>query len=190
MNLFQPVPDFDRPIEALFICHSNILKRMDQIDALASQLQEDGAPVFEGQIPIWEEIVSFFRHSIANHTRDEDEGLFPLLAGRGGEVVERMEFDHRWIAQSEETMINRFEALRSGDHPLSSTAVRELAMMAREVTRHYREHIRLENEEVFPLADQVLSEGEKNALGALMRQHRGIVVTVPDGPTVGAPKSV
>ncbi|HVK40355.1 MAG TPA: hemerythrin domain-containing protein [Candidatus Kapabacteria bacterium] len=180
MDLFQPVPDFDRPIEALYICHTNILKRMDQIDALAAQLLEDGAPVFGPQVQIWEELVSFFRHSIANHTRDEDEGLFPLLAGRGGAVVERMEFDHRWIEQSEETMINRFEALRSGEHPVSNTAVRELAMMAREVTRHYRDHIKHENEEVFPLAEQVLNDGEKGTLGGIMRKHRNIeVVSMP-----------
>ena len=183
MELYQPVPDFDRPIEALYICHTNILKRMDKIDELAAQLLEEGTPVFAAQIPIWQEIVSFFRHSIANHTRDEDEGLFPLLGDRGGEVVERMSFDHRWIEQSEETMINRFEALISGDHPISNAAVRELAMMAREVTRHYRDHIRHENEEVFPLADEVLSDGEKSQLGTVMRRHRGIEVTMP--PSVG-----
>jgi hemerythrin-like domain-containing protein len=179
MDLFQPVPDFDRPIEALYICHTNILKRMDQIDALAAELLEDGAPVFNAQVAIWQELVSFFRHSIANHTRDEDDGLFPLLDGRGGAVVERMEFDHRWIEQSEETMINRIEALISGEHPMSNTAVRELAMMAREVTRHYRDHIRHENEEVFPLAEQVLNDGEKRELTDLMRLHRGITYTLP-----------
>jgi hemerythrin-like domain-containing protein len=179
MNLFKPVPDFDRPIEALYICHSNILARMDQIDALAAQLLDEGTPVFTGQIPIWEEIVSFFRHTIANHTADEDEGLFPLMGERGGSIVERMEFDHRWIAQSEEMMINRFEALKSGEHPIGNTAVRELAMMAREVTRHYRDHIKHENEEVFPLADQLLDDAEKAMLGEIMRKHRKIEVTMP-----------
>jgi hemerythrin-like domain-containing protein len=179
MELFQPLPDFDRPIEALFICHSNILRRMDQLEGLAAQLLDEGTPVFAAQIPVWEEIVSFFRHSIANHTRDEDEGLFPLLGDRAGEIVERMTFDHRWIEQSEETMISRFEALRSGAHPVSNTAVRELAMMAREVTRHYRSHIKHENEEIFPVADQLLTADEKARLGDVMRRHRKIESMMP-----------
>ena len=181
MEFTRKVPDFDRPIEALRICHENILARMDQIDVLAAQLLEEGAPCFSAQVPAWEEIVSFFRHAIADHTRDEEEGLFPLLDGRGGDVVERMLFDHRWVEQSEEVMIGRFEALRSGHHQLDNTAVRELALMSREVTRHYRSHIRHENEELFPAADQLLTESEKARLGAIMRSNRGIEITMPTG---------
>ena len=172
MNLAHHVPDFDQPIEALVHCHRKILVRMDQLDVLAAQLLDEGAPAFSHQMPVWREIIGFIQGPMAQHTLDEEQGLFPILDGRGGEIVDRMSFEHRWIAQTEEQMIARFDTLASGAQPVTSTAVGELALLARKVTSHHRSHIQHEDEKLFPVAANILGVSELRALGDLMRRHR------------------
>ena len=114
MNLYAPVPNFDEPIDALYICHDNILRRMKSIETMAAALTEQGPTALPGQIESWREIFSFFAHSIANHTRDEEEGLFPMLREKLGTPVDEMLAQHnwseqteRWLALFDETLIER-----------------------------------------------------------------------------------
>ncbi len=181
MQLFAAVPDFNEPIDALYICHENILKRMAAIETMAREILELGDPAFRKQIEIWREIFSFIDHSIANHTRDEEEGLFPLLAERTATTLDGLRAEHEQAEENERWLAARFaELLESPPHTTEAT-LGEFAGRATELAEFYRRHIAVENEMVFPAARTALSGEEKQALGELMRRHRNITVTLPQG---------
>jgi hemerythrin-like domain-containing protein len=181
MQLFASVPDFNRPIEALYICHENILKRMSMIDTMGREILAEGAAAFSRQIESWREIFSFIEHSIGNHTRDEEEGLFPLLAEHRGTPVENLLADHDEAERTEAWLAERFETLAADEETGTAEGLVEFADRALWLADFYRRHIALENEMVFPEAERTLTEEEKRDLGLKMRRHRNITITIPEG---------
>jgi len=179
MNLYAPVPNFDEPIDALYICHDNILRRMDSIRHMADQIATDGDGAFSGQIESWREIFSFIDHSIANHTRDEEEGLFPMLRDRLGAPVREMETQHDWAEETERWLRERFELLIDADD--RAGMLPEFIRRATELARFYEAHIALENETIFPEARTALAGEQLAELGRLMRAHRRITIDLPAG---------
>lgn len=179
MQLFAAVPDFNEPIDALYICHENILKRMSTIETMAQRILEQGDPAFREQIEVWREIFSFIDHSIANHTRDEEEGLFPLLGERIGTPLAGLQAEHEQAEENERWLAGRFAELLAPSTDATGTLLEEFAARAMALAGFYRRHIAVENEMVFPAARTALSDQEKMELGALMRRHRNIAITLP-----------
>ena len=181
--MFNRVPNFDEPIDALEICHENIVKRMETIATMAERIGTGGAGAFREQLDIWMEIFSFIRHSIANHSRDEEENLFPILRRTIGEKIDALEADHEWAEETEGFLQSEFEALRTmdgGDE--MERRLEEFAARAMALSRFYRDHIAKENAEIFPEARKVLSTGEIAELGAAMRRRRRITIETPATP--------
>jgi hemerythrin-like domain-containing protein len=173
LNLLGNVPDFDEPIEAMMICHEQILARMQGIENMCHEIVEEGLPAFSRQLDAWREAIRFIRHNIERHTRDEEEGLFPMIAHELGRPVDLMLFEHRWIKQSEQLLFDLFDSL-TGNAASDGTHVREFAICAKEIAYFYRNHIREEDEVLFPAAKGVLTAEQKKELGDLMRKHRDL----------------
>jgi regulator of cell morphogenesis and NO signaling len=179
--MFAKVPDFNNPIEALYICHENILKRMDTMETLARTLLDKGPEAFPAQVEIWREVFSFIRHSIANHTRDEEEGLFPALAAHNALPIDQMQTDHNQAEVTEKWLMELFEEMAGSDVLPDKDRLKSFAGCAVDLAGFYRNHIAVENETIFPAAERELTEEEKLELGRLMRHHRNITVTLPPG---------
>jgi hemerythrin-like domain-containing protein len=177
MELTGRVPDFDQPIDALYICHDNILRRIDQIDALAEAILCEGRFAFDRQAEVWREIFSFFRHSVGNHTKDEEGGLFPMLERELGEKVALLHADHERATQIEAWLVSTFEKMTAGE--AATETVVEFARRARELAHFYRVHISEENEILFPAARRILSPEQLRDLGAQMRRNRRIEIDLP-----------
>lgn len=177
MELMARVPDFDRPIEALYICHDNILRRIELMDAMAEEILCEGRLAFQYQMERWREIFSFFEHSVGNHTRDEEAGLFPMLEGKLPEEVALLHGDHERAAQLEFWLSQTFNRFSEG--MVEMEALIEFARRARELAHFYRIHIGVENEVLFPAARRLLTEEQMQALGAMMRSHRMIELHPP-----------
>ncbi len=179
MQLFKSIPDFDRPIEALYICHDNILARMRAIGELSSVLIEQGRPAFDEQIGQWAELFSFVKHTVANHTRDEEEGLFPMMAAAMSESIRSLRDDHAEGEETERWLAGQYEDFVNNPGEITNERLLEFAERARAFAGFYQEHIHLENTLLFPTAQEALSEEQLRKLGRLMREHRRITITVP-----------
>lgn len=176
MELYARVPDFDQPIDALYICHDNIIRRMDTMDAMAEVILCEGKLGFDRQIEVWREIFSFFEHSIGNHTRDEEAGLFPMLAEAMGEAVSLLHADHERAGQIERWLMATFEKMTEGE--IDTVTLIEFARRARELAHFYKVHIQEENNVLFPAARRLLNQEQLRDLGQLMRRHRRIEITL------------
>ncbi len=174
MDLMGRIPDFNRPIDALEICHENILKRMETLASLARLVATDGPSALSEHVEVWREVFAFIEHNVGNHTRDEDEGLFPMLAGTMAHDIAALDAEHRAVEEIERTLSNEFHGLlgRGGEAP--ADALRRFAERAQALAAIYRRHIEHENTVVFPAARAALSSEQLAALGAIMRRHRSL----------------
>lgn len=163
---------FDEPIGLLMDCH----RRVESFLAVLRRIAESGPALDEPRARALRESLRYFREAAPRHTADEEESLFPRIRRAGSAAlaeVERLESDHgraaplhaeverlgsRWLADGR---------LGADDHALLGRILLDLEAL-------YREHIRLEEERVFPEAARLLSAGELHAVGDEMRARRGL----------------
>jgi len=149
-------------------CHEHILEALQRLERLAAQLQA-GEPLCDARLARLCEVFVFLDTAIPVHTRDEEETLYPRLAalsrfgGKAGTPLELLERDHsghrRLLAQLKQAVMRK-------EAPLAGR-------VAQQVVAEYREHIAREDDVLFPLARQALSDPAcVAAMTAEMRGHR------------------
>lgn len=169
--------DFTDPIGMLGDCHRRIKRFLNVLVTLATR--EEGGPLTEEHRAALETSLRYFREAAPKHTADEEESLFPRLrridvtktqailaridsleqdhecAGRAHDEVD--ELGQRWLANGR---------LLPEDVSRLSTVLDQLAKL-------YRNHIAIEDTEVFPFAASILAASERESVGVEMAARRG-----------------
>lgn len=149
-----------RFLDVLMDEHRGFSLMLDVLDAVAGRL-ECGADV---PMAMLVDVVDFFEHFTDQHHAREEEMLFPLLAKHGigpdQTVVSVLMSQHDAGRVYGKKMRNEVKRLQQGD-PAAGAA---LAADARGYTELIREHIRIEDEYFYKLADEVLTEAEHAAI--------------------------
>jgi hemerythrin-like domain-containing protein len=149
-----------RFLDVLMDEHRGFSVMLDVLDAIAARL-ERGADV---PMPMLADVLDFFENFTDRHHDKEEEMLFPLLAKHGigsdQTVVSALMFQHEAGRVYGRKMRNGLARLQQGD-PAAAAA---LAADARGYTELIREHIRIEDDYFYKLADQVLTEAEHAAI--------------------------
>lgn len=166
---------FSEPTGLLSDCHRRIemfLGSLQQVSRLIdNQLADDAQAALNSAL-------GYFREAAPKHTADEEQSLFPRLRQlRHPDVeaaigaLEPLEQEHRRadILHAEVDKLGK-RGLAQGSLPTSEAdrfrhAVAELASI-------YKEHIRIEDEVVFPVAGRVLSNSDKAAIASEMASRR------------------
>jgi hemerythrin-like domain-containing protein len=127
-----------------------------------------------------EAALTYFRNAAPRHTQDEEQSLFPLLRAADQpevraalQAVEALERDHaradawhaevdahfrRWLDSGSLTGAERLKLTEA------LAALREL----------YRRHIDVEDHQIFPLAQRLLSREQLVQIGGEMARRRGL----------------
>ncbi|HEX6803604.1 MAG TPA: hemerythrin domain-containing protein [Terriglobales bacterium] len=167
--------NFQEPLGLLSDCHRRIEMFLGILEALGKSL--DRPPSAESRRAL-ETALLYFREAAPKHTADEEESLFPRLRGMQSGNLEKalakmdeLSGDHR-----------RAEALHEELDHLGCTYLSrgklnpdELAKFRDDVaslTAMYQRHIKIEDSELFPVAAEVLPEGEKLAIAKEMANRR------------------
>jgi hemerythrin-like domain-containing protein len=164
----------DEPLEALQACHGRIERHLQALEKLARRVAAgvpDGAAGSDAKA-----VLRYFDTAGAQHHRDEDEDLFPLLRARAAALgrievaaaIDELEREHA-------TLDAQWRRLREA---LSAVAaLREAAGIdAGEAERFawlYRRHMDREALLVLPFARETLQKEERAELGARMAARRG-----------------
>lgn len=180
MQLLGRIPNFDEPIDALEICHENILKRMDTLAALASIAAAGDVRALVDHADVWREVLAFIEHNVANHSHDEDDDLFPMLRGVLPAEIDALHHEHRQAEDIERTMMAEFARMSSAPADASAADVQALAERALALAALYRRHIARENDVIFPAARQHLSAQQLENLGNAMRSRRKLAALPHD----------
>jgi hemerythrin-like domain-containing protein len=140
--------------------HRGFSAMLDVLDAIAGRL-ERGKDV---PMPMLVDVLDFFESFTDRHHNKEEAMLFPLLAKHGigpdQTVVSVLMSQHEAGRAYGAKMRSQLKRMQMGD-PAAGTA---LAADARGYTELIREHIRIEDEYFYNLADQVLTEAEHAAI--------------------------
>ncbi len=172
----KPLADFDQPIDLLMDCH----RRVERFLATLLNVAQNAT---QGRLePQHRESLAtaleYFTRAAPRHTEDEERSLFPRLRQSGDPRaaaalarIERLEADHR-LADTAHRRIEELGRLWLAREHLLPEQVQEFADLARSLIALYREHIRCEDQELFPIAREVLSQEVLLEIGKEMKLRR------------------
>ncbi len=179
VNLGPPQDSsFDQPLTLLSECHRRIERFLADMIRIASSRQ--GRALEEPDRAALAAAMTYFSTAAPRHTADEEESLFPRLRAAAGERAERaleqirrLEADH----QRADAFHAEASALASrwlSEGTLDAAAARRLNELLQALSAIYREHIAVEDAEVFPAAGAALSAAQLEAVGREMAARRGL----------------
>ena len=170
---------FDQPLGLLSDCH----RRIEMFLGVLVRVAEEGRglPLTERQRDAVQKALRYFREAAPKHTADEEESLFPRMRElESAEVanalrqVDALEKDHR---RAEELHAECDSLFREWDYEGRLPAYKEarLREVMAELARVYADHIRTEDQVIFPLAGRLLDQDSQAAVGREMAARRGML---------------
>jgi hemerythrin-like domain-containing protein len=169
---------FGDPLGLLWDCHRRIERFLEVLIKVSEQAR--GGPLTAEQRSALDDALRYFREAAPHHTADEEETLFPRLRKRDEPEVKAV-LSRVDALQQDHAQANRRHrdvellgqswlvcgSLTAADAARFSEMLHELAIL-------YRDHIAVEERELFPVAAKVLAEEDRRAIGGEMAARRGL----------------
>jgi hemerythrin-like domain-containing protein len=168
--------DYTNPLGLLSDCHRRIEKFLNLLLTVARQAA--GAKLQAEERAAVETALRYFREAAPKHTCDEEESLFPRLralptAQAAFAMLEALHAEHEKAALAHQEI----EALCLqwlADDRLTEASGGRLRELLENLKAMYERHIAVEEGELFPLAQALLDDAERQALASEMAARRGI----------------
>ncbi len=169
---------FANPIGLLSDCHRRIERFLQALLTVTRGVQ--GGPLEAEHRNVLEAALKYFHNAAPKHTADEEDDLFPALRELGRPAVgavlarlDQLEDEHKnaaaWHREVEEL---GQEWLRQNALSVPETA--RLVTLLTHLSDLYSSHIAVEEREIFPMAQQELSESARQIIGRRMAARRGV----------------
>ena len=174
----KPESNFADPIGLLSDCHRRIERFLSVLAQVNAQAQ--GGPLTSDQRRALETALRYFREAAPKHTADEEQSLFPRLRSMDKPelratlaTVDALEEQHTRADQSH-AEVDRLGGIWLEAGSLSTEDAARFSALVSELTDLYRDHICVEEGEVFPAAAAALGKSEREAIGNEMAARRGL----------------
>jgi hemerythrin-like domain-containing protein len=178
----RPESSFTNPIGLLSDCHRRIERFLDVL--LGITREAGGQELSQEQRTALDTALRYFRVAAPKHTDDEEQSLFPRLRELDNpEIrsllarVDSLEDDHV-RANGLHQQADRLGQAWLNDGRLSSEQAARLTETLANLSSLYREHIGIEDHEIFPAAAAALSAADRTAIGSEMATRRGLSMQV------------
>lgn len=169
--------DFNQPLGLLGDCH----RRIENFLGVLMRVVEIGCdqPLTTQQREALTVALRYFNSAAPRHTADEEESLFPRMRQSDDPRVRQamakldaLEADHQSAdaAHKEVDTIGRKWLSQGALVQVELDRMKELLQMLLEL---YQRHIHVEDNEIFPLAGQVLACDQVTQIGQEMAKRRG-----------------
>ncbi len=163
-----PAPSFDDPLEMLLACHGRIQAQCATLLKLLAHLPVYGCDTQAQQAA--RAILRYFDTAGRHHHDDEEKDLFPLLLATSSDET------HALVAcllNEHKVMDAAWQHLRSYLTELANGKSAALdAGAAEHFIGAYDRHIALENSQLLPLANKLLTATQLETLGRSMAARR------------------
>jgi hemerythrin-like domain-containing protein len=175
---------FDEPLGLLSDCHRRIehfLRVLGTVatDAAGGALTPEYRRALEGAL-------RYFAVAAPKHTADEEVSLFPRLRDSGDPALadalaalNRLEQDHDEAERHHSAVDALVQSWLAHDR-LSASDLEQLHEHLTRLQSLYRQHITIEDREVFPAAARVLDRAQIQQIGGEMAARRNVRVQDPD----------
>ena len=168
----DPAVGFDTPFDLLEACHERVLRSLALLQKLQDYLHDHRCDDSARQAA--RDVLRYFELAAPLHHEDEELHVFPPLLERGGAdtvaAVRQLQQDHEAMSANWQAARALLQALAEGSQEAFSAP--DEAVLAR-FAGVYAEHIRLEEDLVYPAARALLAPEAAQAMGAEMRRRRG-----------------
>jgi hemerythrin-like domain-containing protein len=169
----KPDSGFDDPIGMLTDCHRRIERFLDILCIVAERAA--GRMMTGEESEAIQAALQYFHVGGQRHNADEEQSLFPRLreASTGEEFTEihGLESDHEDATRLHE-LVEQLYAMWITGGELGAEDQSNLQSATRGLKRLYEEHIRIEEQVVFPRAAKVLDRQAIQAIGEEFRARR------------------
>ena len=168
----KPDSGFDDPIGMLTDCHRRIEHFLNILCVVVERAQGRSLSIEESEAVTAS--IHYFRVGGKRHNLDEEESLFPRLRQQSDESLgklETLEHDHHdadCLHAGAETLYEKW--IEEGS--LSDQEYAALRSSTLSLQQLYREHIRLEEQVIFPMAAQLLDQDTVRTIGDEFRLRR------------------
>jgi hemerythrin-like domain-containing protein len=163
----KPPPSFDDPVGMLIACHGRIHAQLETLERVVAALREGGVDRVAAARLALADPLRYFTEAGVRHSLDEDASVFPRVQHP---AIAELTVEHRELEAI--FLALRTVALRVVAGETRPEVVDDLASHVEALARGYREHMRREEADVFPLV-AALEEKELRAIGLEMRIRRG-----------------
>ncbi|RTZ47793.1 hemerythrin domain-containing protein [Candidimonas sp. SYP-B2681] len=169
-----PAASTEVPLEMLAACHIRIERQCSTLRRLAGHLSDHGVDAQASLAAA--QIMRYFDTAAIQHHADEEQDLFPALiesmAGSDAicirELTNGLIADHRRLEAMWTQLRGTLVELARGN-PASLPADTLEAFVSL-----YERHMKIEEEELIPMAQRLLGDAAITQIGLSMRKRRGI----------------
>ncbi len=163
-----PAPGFDDPLEMLLACHDRIRAQCATLDKLVAHLPVHGCDLQARQAA--QAILRYFDSAGRHHHDDEEQDLFPRLRASNDTAAQALV---TLLLDEHQVMDAAWQQLRPYLAALCEASAATLdAATAQHFIDVYDRHITLENAQLIPLAQRLLSAEQLETLGNNMAARR------------------
>jgi len=170
-------PTFQQPLELLSDCHRRVESFLRALTLVAEQAK--GGKLNQRQREALETGLRYFREAAPKHTADEEESLFPRMRSLDSDAarnalarIESLEGDHQ-RAQSGHEIVERLGRQWLAKGEISPEDAEHMLETLYDLQALYEKHIAVEDNEIFPLAKEVLDARTLSDVGREMAERRG-----------------
>ncbi len=175
----RPSSGFEDPMGLLSDCHRRLERFLNLLITVTEHAH--GGELSTEQREALETSLRYFYEAAPKHTSDEEDSLFPRLRAVPdprvqaalNRRVEALEADHR-AAAVDHAEVDKLGRRWLADGHLTAGETRELAARLHELQALYERHIAVEDDEIFPLAREVLPADDLAQIGEEMARRRGL----------------
>jgi pyridoxamine 5'-phosphate oxidase len=164
-------PDFSRPIAVLKACHERMRAECEKLRQLGEHVQRHGCDDRARETAA--SVIRYFDTAARTHHEDEEEDLLPRMMTAAtmsrGSSLTRMVAD---IATEHREMDRSWTELRAALQEVLANQPLDPLQVDRFI-KLYRAHIAMEESNLYPLAEMLLSRQDLADIGANMSQRRG-----------------
>ena len=167
---------FEQPLGLLSDCHRRIERFLNAM--LVVSREQKGRLLGAEERSALKRATVYFQTAAPLHTADEEQGLFPLLRSHAGDQepelvgkLDALESEHHSneaVHAKVDTFVGRW--LEHGALPERDAL--ELIELLESLEQVYTDHVRIEDEQIFPAAARLLSAHVLEDLGRQMAERR------------------
>lgn len=173
MQLLPQEHGFDQPLGLLSDCHRRVERFLKILEIVGQEAPEKSlSSPYDKEL---QNALNYFRDAAPKHTQDEEESLFPRINHhqQASAIIDRLEKEHALsdpLHAEVEVLGRRWHTQGHLDAP-ERARFRECVDL---LLNLYREHIRIEDEELFPLAASLLDAPTLETIGKEMAARRNL----------------
>ena len=169
-----PGAGFDEPFEMLDACHDRVRRSLGLLQRLCDHVRGQGGDADARQAA--RDVLRYFDIAAPLHHEDEELHVFPPLLAQEHDaplvtLVRQLQRDHVRMAERWATARGPLQAMADGQLPAFS-AEHEAALDG--FAECYADHLRHEDDSIYPAARALLDPGAQSAMGQEMARRRGV----------------